>query len=172
MKHLRRMTADDIRTVLNWRNDPSVREFMYTRHEIAESEHREWFARASQDPKKGLFIYEQDKTPAGFVQITKLSEESPVCDWGFYVAPQSSPGTGIALGRTALRFVFESLEIHKVCGQALAFNERSIRFHKKLGFIEEGRLREQHYDGTEFHDVLCFGLLASEWQFHAGDSAT
>jgi UDP-4-amino-4,6-dideoxy-N-acetyl-beta-L-altrosamine N-acetyltransferase len=53
--------------------------------------------------------------------------------------------------------------LHKLCGQALAFNERSIRFHQNLGFRREGVLRQQHFDGEQYHDVVCFGLLASEW---------
>ena len=83
--------------------------------------------------------------------------------WGFYAAPGAPAGTGSHLGRMALQFAFGSLQVHKVCGEALEGNEASIRFHRKLGFREEGRLREQENVGARYHDLICFGLLAHEW---------
>jgi RimJ/RimL family protein N-acetyltransferase len=67
------------------------------------------------------------------------------------------------MGETALRYAFIELGFEKICGQALAYNAQSIKFHHKLGFQQEGLLRNQHYDGKSFHDVYCFGLLRSEW---------
>ena len=52
-----------------------------------------------------------------------------------------------------------------VCGQVLASNTASLAFHRRLGFAEEGVLRQQHRsaDGAHYHDVLCFGLLRADW---------
>jgi len=158
---VRRMAHDDLARVLAWRNHPEVRRYMYTCHEIGMEEHARWFERASQDARKHLLIFEQGGQPLGFVNIG-LSAET-VADWGFYIAPEAPRGSGRALGRAALAHAFGELGLHKVCGQALAFNERSVRFHLSLGFREEGRLRDQHFDGRDYHDVVCFGLLAHEW---------
>ena len=87
-----------------------------------------------------------------------------IADWGFYAAPDAPKGTGRKLGASALTYAFARLELHKVCGQALDFNERSIHFHLRLGFQQEGVLREQHFDGEQYHGIVCFGLLATEWQ--------
>jgi RimJ/RimL family protein N-acetyltransferase len=40
----------------------------------------------------------------------------------------------------------------------------SIAFHQKLGFVEEGRLREQQRIANQYHTLFCFGLLAKDWQ--------
>ena len=87
-----------------------------------------------------------------------------MADWGFYAAPDAPKGTGRQLGKAVQYYVFVQAGLHKLCGQALVYNERSIRFHQSLGFQQEGILREQHFDGQNYHDVVCFGLLASEWQ--------
>lgn len=160
---VRKMESADLEMVFSWRNHPDVRKYMYTRHEIQFDEHQAWFARASVDPAKHLLVFEQDSVPLGFINIQLISEAG-VADWGFYVAPGAPRGTGGNLGAEALRYAFSDLGIHKICGQALRFNERSIRFHTKLGFTQEGVLRQQHFDGQSYHDVVCFGLLASEWQ--------
>lgn len=161
--HIRLMTADDLHLVLAWRNHPDIRRYMYTHHEIPLVVHQRWFEQASQNPSKHLLIYTVEENPMGFIQLSLLSD-SPIADWGFYAAPDAPKGTGRRLGRAALSYAFQHLGLHKICGQALAFNEPSIRFHRALGFQQEGLLRDQHYDGQTYHDVLCFGLLTSELQ--------
>jgi UDP-4-amino-4,6-dideoxy-N-acetyl-beta-L-altrosamine N-acetyltransferase len=157
------MTEADLEQVLSWRNHPDVRRYMYTTHEIGLDEHRKWFAGASTNSATDLMIYENEGQARGFVNITRTPCPK-LADWGFYLAPDAPKGTGRSLGGLALAYAFGVLGLHKICGQALSFNERSITFHKALGFTKEGDLRDQHFDGDEFHDVVCFGLLKYEWQ--------
>ncbi|SFR85310.1 UDP-4-amino-4,6-dideoxy-N-acetyl-beta-L-altrosamine N-acetyltransferase [Marinobacter daqiaonensis] len=164
---LRTMTEDDLERVRRWRNHPDVRRYMYTTHEIDPAEHRAWFERTRDSDRSELMIYEDEGLPLGFVNLAR-GRSRQVADWGFYLAPEAARGTGKALGRAALRHAFEGLELHKVCGQALGFNDRSIKFHRSLGFVQEGCLRDQHYDGQAYHDVVCFGLLRQEWKNSLG----
>jgi UDP-4-amino-4,6-dideoxy-N-acetyl-beta-L-altrosamine N-acetyltransferase len=159
---LRPMTEGDLEQVLFWRNHPDIRRYMYSQHEISLEEHVGWFARASQDLGRHLLIFEINGTPWGFLQLAQIASGG-IADWGFYVAPDAPEGVGRALGEAALRYAFETLGLHKICGQALAFNERSIHFHLALRFEREGQLRQQHFDGEQYHDVVYFGRLASEW---------
>lgn len=160
---IRPMGEGDLEQVLAWRNHPEVRRYMYTRHEISLAEHTLWFGRASQDPSRHLLIFEVNGSPRGFANVHDIGNGG-VADWGFYVAPDAPKGTGNALGRAVMHYAFETTGLHKLCGQALAFNDRSIRFHLSMGFQREGVLRQQHFDGQLYHDVICFGLLASEWR--------
>jgi UDP-4-amino-4,6-dideoxy-N-acetyl-beta-L-altrosamine N-acetyltransferase len=159
------MSQSDLEQVLAWRNDPEVRRYMYTQHEISLDEHTRWFERASQDASRHLLVFESDGVPLGFINIHQNTTDG-VADWGFYAAPDAPKGTGRRLGQAVQHYVFVQAGLHKLCGQALAYNERSIRFHQNLGFQQEGILREQHFDGQNYHDVVCFGLLASEWQLN------
>jgi UDP-4-amino-4,6-dideoxy-N-acetyl-beta-L-altrosamine N-acetyltransferase len=83
-------------------------------------------------------------------------------------APHAPKGTGRALAQVALAHAFGAMALHKVCGQAIAGNQRSIDLHLALGFRQEGLLRDQHFDGQHYHGVVCFGLLQSEWSVPAG----
>jgi len=159
---LRPMTADDLETVLAWRNHPQVRRCMFSSGEIAPDEHAAWFARASVDTDRMLLIFERDGDPSGFVSFDGTAKGG-VVDWGFYLAPEAPRGTGAVLGRHALDYAFVDNGFHKVCGRVIGFNRRSAAFHLKLGFQQEGILREQHFDGSCYHDVVCFGMLGVEW---------
>jgi UDP-4-amino-4,6-dideoxy-N-acetyl-beta-L-altrosamine N-acetyltransferase len=135
---------------------------MLTQHLITLDEHRQWFERTSTHSQRKVMVVEHQGQPFGLVHFTGVQAQAAV-EWGFYVAPDASKGSGQRLGSCALAFAFEQLQVHKVCGQVLASNAASIRFHERLGFSPEGRLREQVFIEPHHHDLLCFGLLHSEW---------
>ncbi|WP_416137044.1 UDP-4-amino-4,6-dideoxy-N-acetyl-beta-L-altrosamine N-acetyltransferase [Halomonas sp. HK25] len=162
------MVSEDLPHVLAWRNHPDVRRHMYTQRLITLDEHRDWFTRASQDPQRHLLIYEQDMIPLGFVNLTVVDEQAGRAEWGFYLAPDAPRGSGQGLGQCTLAYAFVTLGLHKLCGEVLAENHRSLRFHERLGFRREATLRHHFHDGTAYHDVIGFGLLVDEWRASQG----
>lgn len=159
---LRQMTNLDLKKILELRNHTEIRRYMLTQHQISLEEHTLWFDRASKNPGIDLLVFELDKVCCGFVQLKETSYHG-VVDWGFYVAPDAAKGTGRKLGLATLNYAFKKENLHKICGQALHWNQPSIKFHKSLGFAQEGILRNQHFDGATFHNLICFGMLKQEW---------
>jgi UDP-4-amino-4,6-dideoxy-N-acetyl-beta-L-altrosamine N-acetyltransferase len=159
---VRPLQAEDLDLVRQWRNSEAVRRWMFSTNTITEQEHREWFAKNQNNPLRHLLVYSEGETSLGFVNIS-VEAASKNAEWGFYIAPDAPPGTGQRLGKTALSYAFNVLALHKVCGHVLHFNQRSIRFHEKLGFQLEGQLRDEHYDGSTYHDVVLFGLLRTDY---------
>ena len=159
---VRAVAWDDLPMILSWRNHPSIRDFMLTRHEITLVEHRLWFERASADRTRCLLVVEDKAEPAGYVQFANAIAGG-ISDWGFYVRPDAPKGTGRKLGMAALAHAFDVLSLHKVCGQAFASNQASIALHMRLGFTREGVLRDQHHIDGAYHSIVCFGLLKCEW---------
>lgn len=160
---IRVVSPDDLPLILEWRNHPEIRRFMFTQHEISLDEHQNWFMKSSKDFTRLFYIVEEAQQPIGYVQFNNVARGG-VADWGFYVRPGAPRGTGRKMGVTALCHAFEVLDLHKVCAQAIESNSASIAFHKRLGFFQEGALREQQYINGVYHTVFCFGLLADEWQ--------
>lgn len=160
---LRTMQKRDLDLVRGWRNHAEVRRHMFTSREFSAEEHAAWFETANRDPRRRLMLFEREGRPCGFVQFGPF-ERDGASPWGFYLAPDAPAGSGRLLGEAALDFAFDQLAVHKISGEALADNERSIRFHLRLGFREEGRFLEQHFDGRQHRDVVRFGLLADDWR--------
>ena len=151
--------------VLAWRNHPDVRRFMFTQHEISLHEHSQWFSQVIQDNTRRLLIVEELCKPIGCVQFSNV-EPGGIADWGFYARPDSAKGTGRKLGNASLDYAFGALQLHKVCGQAIASNQASINFHERLGFKREAELLDQKRINDRYHTLICFGLLSHEWQAH------
>lgn len=160
---LRPMAASDLQTVLQWRNHPAIRSSMLHQEEIRFADHQAWFERASTDTARRLLVAIDGDAAVGFVHFTH-AVPAAVSDWGFYAAPGAAKGTGTRLCAAALDLAFGELGLHKVCGQVLDTNPASARLHMKLGFVQEGLLREHHLIGSRHHNLVCFGILKREWQ--------
>jgi UDP-4-amino-4,6-dideoxy-N-acetyl-beta-L-altrosamine N-acetyltransferase len=156
------VTAEDLPLLLGWRNHPKIRQFMLTQHIIEMDEHQQWFDQASRDPDRHLLLVRHVDYPIGYVQFSGALA-CGVADWGFYTNPDGPKGCGRKLGETALRYAFGPMQLHKVCGQVIDSNYASVLFHERLGFTREGVLREQKHINRQYHSLICFGLLASEW---------
>jgi UDP-2,4-diacetamido-2,4,6-trideoxy-beta-L-altropyranose hydrolase/UDP-4-amino-4,6-dideoxy-N-acetyl-beta-L-altrosamine N-acetyltransferase len=155
---IRPMAVGDLEQVLEWRNHPEIRKHMFTRHQITPAEHRAWFMRSQEDRTNHLLIFEADGRACGFVHLREL-ERTGTAEWGFYVMPGAPAGTGRKLGHATLAYAFDTLGLDELHGQALSSNERSIAFHRALGFTGEG---SPTLAGDEA--VFGFRLLASDWR--------
>ena len=161
---LRALSQADLPVVRALRNDPDINRFMFSQHEILESEHLAWYEASQKNPLRHLFAYEEHGEMQGFLQLQQKAADSQVYEWGFYIRPQAQRGTGSRMAKSAMLTVFTKLKASKLYGEVLAFNTPSLRLHEKLGFTEEGVLRQQHFLNNQYHDVHCFGMLKQEWQ--------
>lgn len=62
-----------------------------------------------------------------------------------------------------LRFMFAERRYHRCQARIFADNEASLAFHRRLGFVEEGRLRELAFVAGRHRDLVMVGMLADEF---------
>jgi RimJ/RimL family protein N-acetyltransferase len=65
--------------------------------------------------------------------------------------------------RILLRYGFWERRYQKCNSACVHTNEASIRLHKKLGFMEEGRRKRQVFFNGEYYDDILFGLTREEF---------
>jgi [ribosomal protein S5]-alanine N-acetyltransferase len=58
-----------------------------------------------------------------------------------------------------IQFGFEHIHLHRIEAQVAYPNLASTRLLEKLGFQEEGRLRDRQYANNQFVDERIFGLI-------------
>jgi UDP-4-amino-4,6-dideoxy-N-acetyl-beta-L-altrosamine N-acetyltransferase len=160
---VRPLLESDATDVLAWRNHPDVRRFMFWSDLIPEDAHMQWMRRALIEDSLFVRIVEQSGQPIGLVNF-RSGPDSNVAEWGFYLVPDAPTGSGTQMGEAALEHAFYHLQFRKICGQALGSNTRSQRFHLRMGFSQEGRLREQFCRDGHPEDVILYGLLKSEFR--------
>ncbi|MEM9987625.1 MAG: GNAT family protein [Bacteroidota bacterium] len=65
-----------------------------------------------------------------------------------------------------LSYFFQELRYHKVNAVVYEFNQGSMDLHQKMGFVEEGILRETHFSQGKHWDVHIFGMTKAEFLIH------
>lgn len=162
--HLRNIDDSELSLMLTWRNAPSVRANMYTQHEISLKEHLSWWADTFQRDDQRYFMYEYLNAPSGIVAFTKIDAGNSNGSWAFFASPEAAKGTGTRMEFLALDYAFQTLQLHKLYCEVLAFNASVINLHKKFGFLVEGVFRQQYRKEAQFVDIHRLGLLAKEWE--------
>jgi len=74
-------------------------------------------------------------------------------------------GQGLAREAVAVMIAhaFDTLGLHRLEADTDPRNERCLKLLTRLGFREEGRLRERWHVGGEVQDSVLLGLLREEW---------
>jgi len=64
---------------------------------------------------------------------------------------------------TVISYGFKELELNRIEANPLARNSRSNNVLLKLGFTDEGTLRQRIFFRGVYEDQMYFGLLRNEW---------
>ena len=65
--------------------------------------------------------------------------------------------------QTALEACFTGWGVHRIGVRVEEGNERALALYRRLGFKEEGRLREAAFRDGRHEDVLLLAQLGAEW---------
>lgn len=100
----------------------------------------------------------------GMVRLSIASPEHRQGNIGFsFDGALRGRGYASEAMREVLRFGFGDLELHRITALADVENARSHAVLQKLGFRQEGRLRQNFNMRGEWRDSDLFALLRSEW---------
>ncbi len=150
--------------LFKWRNQKHIRINMYHDQIISPQAHNLWFDRAlASNGIIGKIMVWKD-TPLGFVNFTNFDPVNNRCEWGFYIGePKAPKGAGKIMGILALDYIFHVQHIRKLCAEVLSVNHKSLQYHQRLGFVEEGRLKEHLLRNNGYIDVIVYALFPQKW---------
>jgi diamine N-acetyltransferase len=72
-------------------------------------------------------------------------------------------GYGSEASTLLLDYAFAVLGYHKVNLDLFEYNARARAMYERLGFVLEGRRRENHWSRGRFWDDILMGVTAEEW---------
>jgi RimJ/RimL family protein N-acetyltransferase len=125
----------------------------------------DWVAAARQAPDHLNLVIErlEEPQPLGMCDLMKIEPPTRTAVLGIWLArPWWGEGYGTDAVRTLCRFGFDHMNLHRITLEVNADNAKAIRAYEKVGFAEEGRLREAGFVHGERMDTLVMGLLAFE----------
>jgi len=155
---------EEVDLVRKFRNHPEVRRWMYSDHEINKSEHIEFISSLVKEEKKLYFLVLQDNLCLGVISLNRIDLKNRHAYLGIYANPEEKiSNAGFFLGRALLKMSFEFIGLHSLKLEVIENNHRAINLYRKLGFKEEGRLREFVYKEGKWYDVIVMGMTEEEY---------
>jgi RimJ/RimL family protein N-acetyltransferase len=176
---MRPMRPDEAGIIHSWNNDPDVYTY-WGSYDFRYSSLEEFLAEIAEDAsyfdgsdviRGRCFTIEPLAGPdagtvIGMINTNKIEVEhhSTEIDVVIGHADYRERGYGTDAVREFLRFLFDTVGLHRVWLGTYEYNARARHVYEKLGFVQEGVARESDYvDGRWVNSVL-YGILESEFR--------
>jgi len=171
---LRAIEKNDLPLIARWRSDPNVYDFFYEFEPLSLEQQARWYEKQLGDKTEKNFIVAKLSGEAiGTVSVVHIDYRNRRAEWGRLLLSEESGGRGAGLGVEVelliLEYCFEHLNMNKLYCEVLVTNPQVIKLHKKIGFVEEGLLREHCYKQGKMLDVKVLSMLKSEYDLQLRD---
>lgn len=133
--HLRLATVQDVIITYEWAQNPSVRQYSFSKDKIQWEEHKNWFNGKLEDTNTIFLIAEYKNIPVGSVRFDTTNADAIV---SYLVNPMfHGLGLGTLLLVQGMAYLKKHSSAKKVLGFVMPDNSRSLAIFRKLYFQEE-----------------------------------
>lgn len=169
---LRAIEPEDASRYFDWVNDTETNQWrgLYppTSHEAAQN----WISDQMKQSSDKLGLALEIKSGGdnykhiGFIGLRGVCARSRRGEMWIYLGDKESwsQGIGTQAVRGICQFAFEEMNLYRVWLECDPEHQGGVRCYQKVGFVEEGRLRQAYYRRGKFRDTIMMGLLRSDWE--------
>lgn len=167
---LRPLEESDVDDILTWVNDPEIVGNLaaFSGDPFTREQELEWIRRVRSARSEVVFTITaaDDGRYLGQCGIHQIHERSKVGRLACIIAQKKDMGCGhgSAAIRAVLDHAFDVMQLHKIWLMVFAHNSRSRGINGRIGFREEGILREEYFHEGRWHDMVRMSMLDREWQ--------
>ena len=170
--YLTPVSKDSLEKLRKWRNSPEVRKYFREHRGINEDMQLRWYEnKVLSNPDQYDFeirigsAESSRGTLIGHCGLNYVDWINRRAEFTIYIGHKSYKGRGHGKDAlsTLLKYGFMTLNLNKIQCEVFTNNKGAIKLYKKLGFVEEGIMREHQYDDGEYIDSMFMSILKSEW---------
>ena len=168
---LRPLSESDVDDIMTWVNDPDVVGNLaaFAGEPFTRDDELAWIRRTIASVSDVVYSVVDAGTGRylGQIGIHQIHARSKVARLGVVIAARGDMGKGH--GSAAIRAIVDAafdrdrLGLHKLWVMLFAHNARSRGIYQRVGFVDEGVLREEYFHDGAWHDMVRMSLLAREW---------
>jgi RimJ/RimL family protein N-acetyltransferase len=162
---LRPLQSDDAAITLRWRL--SDRATLLNRGASSVEEQSAWIA-SRPDNERNFVIELRSGEPVGMLSLVNIDKIHRRAEPARFLIGEPDLVRGVPVAVEALKLLYElafdRLRLHRIHGTVVAENRQMLRLHLYLGMKEEGRLRQHQFIAGRFHDIVCVGMMESEYR--------
>lgn len=168
---LRPFTEDDFGQLIGWVDSPSFLlqwagpAFSYPLDESQLREHLE----ATNEPEPSRMAFkavDSAERMVGYIELSKIDQRNLSASVSRVIVnpDERGRGYGTSMLRQLLVIGFKDVELHRIELRVFDFNESAIKCYQKVGFTQEGILREARRHNGEYWTLVQMSILKDEWQ--------
>lgn len=167
--HLIAMEEEHIEMLRELANDPEFEKMIVGwSFPLSKTDQQRWFEHCKNDLDALRYVISTvEDGPVGAIGLRNIDWKNGTADGGgMRIAKKEIRTRGLATDAwmTLMRYCFEELRLNRVNGQALVYNIASQKVCEKVGFKREGIMRQAVYKNGQFHDVIMYGCLRSDYE--------
>ncbi|HZS30770.1 MAG TPA: GNAT family protein [Gaiellaceae bacterium] len=159
------LRPEDSPVLFEWINDHDLVVLNAPFRPVSQAEHDAWFARVQERENGRIFAIREDDRLVGTCQLHSIHPVHRSAELQIRIGAAGARGRGV--GTEALRQLlehgFEQLHLHRIHLYVLADNERALRAYRRVGFREEGVLRDGACIDGRWVDLILMAVLDHEW---------
>ncbi|WP_334191110.1 GNAT family N-acetyltransferase [Noviherbaspirillum sp.] len=166
---LRELSRVDLARLTKWRNERDLvnqlnTAFRYVGQETDLDWFNEYVANRFNNIRLAICETESEKF-IGVVYLLEIDWINRNAEHAIWIGDKSFQGRGAGefATRSVLHHAFTDLNLHRIHLTVLATNERALKLYRKVGFVEEGRLRQAVYKEGHYVDLIRMGMLEEEY---------
>lgn len=165
--YIRILEKTDIEKTQKWINDPFISDIMGYLPVLSYANQIDWYEKIKNDKTRFVFAIcrvENDEHIGNF-GLGKIDYLNRHCMLNIFIADKNyrSEGYGVEALLLGLQFAFNRLNMNKVYLQTSERFVEAKNLYHKVGFQQEGILRQHYYSNGLYEDKIIFSILKSEF---------
>ncbi|SES45707.1 GNAT family N-acetyltransferase [Psychrobacillus sp. OK032] len=168
--HLRELTIDDVEDRYQWCLDKEVTKHLNMPEKyppFSRKETQKWIEMCinkTNGYEQKAILTEQRKH-IGWIDLKNIDKLNKHAELGITVGNKNYWGKGYGLSamREMLTWGFIELELNKIWLRVEIDNEKAIKSYKRMGYVDEGILRQDRLRNGEYVDRLRMSIIKSEF---------
>jgi RimJ/RimL family protein N-acetyltransferase len=161
---LRAIEKSDLKTLMDWRNKPELRQYFREYRELGSDQQNAWYENmVLNDNRVRMFaILNSEKQLIGACGLCYINWVDHNADFSIYIGHDDiyiDEDLAIDVSQTMIKYAFEELNMHRLWAEIYDFDHPKTKMFNTLGFELDGRHRETHWTNGKWCDSLFFSLL-------------
>lgn len=166
---LRALTQEDLPLTLAWHNQQDIVD-AYSGHPFPVNVEMEqkWYEKilTSNFPITVFGIESiENQNLIGITVLKEINLINSSAEFAIYIGDQNYRGKGFAEEATlkTMQFGFYKLGLNRIYLKVLEENHAAIKLYQKVGFLNEGKMRQSVFKNNSFKNELILGLLKEDF---------
>jgi len=165
---LRAIEEGDLTQLLEWRNQPELRQYFREYRELSMPMQKSWYEDVvTKSPNTKMFSITDLSSGQllGACGLCYINWVNKSADFSIYIGADDlyiDDKFASDCAKVIVTYGFEELGLHRLWAEIYDFDTLKIKFFEMLGFSLDGRHRQTYWSKGKWHDSLFYGLLSSD----------